>query len=165
MQVEVAKRAGQEVSSSGDGVYYVKDVRRADGRTHEVLLHKKQCCNYVVMHRQPCRHMVCVFHKCGMLGNTSRATNQTIRNFWPKCFHSDNYLKMYKDKNIRQPGIYTGKYLGPEELRVSRPLQRPTKRGRPKTARYRSSRRTVKDVRQSMGPRNYEYYSNVLEHF
>ena len=117
-QVAVTQRSGQEVTSSGAGVYYVQDVRRADGRTHEVLLDKQECCDYVVMNQQPCRHMVCVFHHQSMLGNSERLTQQTINNFWPKWFHCDNYLKMYKDKTIRQPEVYTGKYTGPDELRV-----------------------------------------------
>ena len=164
-QVEVAKRAGQEVVSSGAGTYYVKDVTRADGRRHEVLLEQQKCCNYVVMHKQPYRHFVCVFHKEGLLGHSKRNTMQTIRKFWPKYFYSDNYLKMYEDKTIRQPEIYAGKYVGPEHLRVGSPVQRPKKRGRPKTARYRSKRRTVKDVRESMGPLTHAYYLQVLEHF
>ena len=164
-QVAVAQRSGQEVTSSGAGVYYVQDVRRADGRTHEVLLDKQECCDYVVMNRQPCRHMVCVFHHQAMLGNSERLTQQTINNFWPKWFHCDNYLKMYKDKTIRQPEVYTGEYTGPDELRVRRPYQRPYKRGRPKTARYKWKRRTVQDVARSMGPPTHIYYQEVLEHF
>ena len=164
-QVEVAKRAGQEVVSSGSGVYYVQDVRRADARTHEVLLNKMQCCNYVVMHKQPCRHMVCVFHKCGMLGGTRRVTEQTIRKFWPKCFLSDNYQKMYQNKSLRQPEVYTGKYLGPDHLRVLRPRQRPTKRGRPKKKRYTWKRRTVASVAANMTTVTHAHYHDVLEFF
>ena len=160
----MAQRSDQEVVSSGAGVYYVKDVRRADGRTHEVLLDNK-CCEYFVMHKQPCRHMVCVFHKEGMLGNTQSTTNQTIHRYWSRCFHSDNYLNMYQGKFIRQPEVYTGPYLGPEDLRVLKPVLRPKKRGRPKTARYKSKRRTVKDVVASMGPPSHLYYQEVLEHF
>ena len=159
----MAKRAGQEVVSSGDGVYYVQDVRRADAKTHEVLLNKKQCCNYVVMHKQPCRHMVCVFHKCAMLGGSRRVTEQTIKSFWPKYFHSDVYQKMYQNKSLRQPEVYSGKYLGPQHLVVLRPTQRPKKRGRPKKARYRWKRRTVASVAASMGPITHLHYQNVLE--
>ena len=161
-QVGVAKRSGQEVTSSGAGVHYVEDVRKPDGRTHEVLLEKHQCCDHVVMNQQPCRHMVCVFHKQGMLSTSERRTRATINNFWPKCFHSDNYLNMYKDKIIRQPEVYTGKYVGPDEFRVGKPYQPPIKRGRPKTKRYQWKRRTVKDLR---GPVTHEYYQDVLTFF
>ena len=157
--------AGQEVTSSGAGVYYVQDVRRTQGRTHEVLLDKKECCNYVVMHRQPCRHMVCVFSKQGLLSTNKRLTLQTIRKFWPKHFHSDMYLRMYKDKTIRQPEVYAGKYVGPDELRVRRPFQPRKRRGRPKIKRYQFKRRTVKDVEQSMGPPTHAFYQQVLHHF
>ena len=145
-QVAVAQHSDQEIMLSDNGVYYVQHVRRADGRTHEGFLERNKCCDYVVMHKQPCRHMVCVFNKKGMLGNSQHSTNQTIRRYWSKCFHSNNYLNMYKDKTIRQPEVYTGKYVGPEDLHVLLPVQRPAKRGRPKTARYKSKRRTVKDV-------------------
>ena len=164
-QVAVAKRSGQEVTSSGAGVYYVTDVRRAEGRTHEVLLDSQECCDYVVMHQQPCRHMVCVFYKQGLLSTSKRLTDQTINNFWPKCFHSDNYLKMYQDKTIRQPEIYTGKYVGPDELRVRRPFQPARKRGRPKIRRYTWKRRTVRDVERSMGEATHAYYQDVLQYF
>ena len=158
----MAQRAGQEVTSSGAGVYYVQDIRRPDGRTHEVLLDKKQCCDHVVMHQQPCRHMVCVFSKQGMLSTNQRTTDAAIRNFWPKYFHSDNYLKMYEGKTIRQPELYTGKYVGPEDLRVLRPYQPPVKRGRPRTKRIRWKRRSVKDVR---GPVTHAIYQDVLTYF
>ena len=161
-QVAVAKRSGQEVTSSGAGVFYVENIRRPDGRTHEVLLDKYQCCDYVVMHQQPCRHMVCVFHKQRMLCTNERTTRAAIHNFWPKCFHSDNYLKMYEDKTIRQPEVYAGKYVGPDEFRVGKPYQPPIKRGRPKTKRYTWKRRSVKDLR---GPVTHEYYQDVLEYF
>ena len=164
-QVAIAKRAGQEVTSSGAGVYYVTNVRSADSRMHEVLLDRKKCCDYVIMHRQPCRHMVCVFHKQGLLGNNKRATEQTIRKFWPKYLHSDNYLKMYEGKTIRQPLLYTGEYTGPDELRIRRPRQPKRKRGRPKIARYKWKRRTVKDVEMQMGPPTHAYYQQVLHFF
>ena len=164
-QVAVAKRSGQEVTSSGAGVYYVQDVRRADGRTHEVLLQNQKCCEYVIMHKQPCRHMVCVFHHEKLLGGSTRNTDATIRRYWPKYFHSDNYLRMYKDKVIRQPEVYSGPYTGPNDLRVLRPNQRPKKRGRPKTARYKWKRRTLKSVEESMGRISHAHYQEVLEHF
>ena len=161
----MAKRAGQEVVSSGADIYYVQDIRRADARTHEVQLNKMQCCNYVVMHRQPCRHMVCVFHKCGMLGSGKRVTEQTIRKFWPKCFLSDNYQKMYQNKSLRQPKVYAGKYLGPAHLVVGRPTQRPKKRGRPKKQRYTWKRKTVASVAANMTTVTHAHYQNVLEFF
>jgi len=164
-QVAIAKRSGQEVTSSGAGVYYVQDVRRADGRTHEVLLQRQKCCNYVVMHKQPCRHMVCVFHHENLLGGSRRNTDATIRRYWPKYFHSDNYLRMYKGKIIRQPEVYSGPYLGPDALRVLRPTQRPKKRGLPKTARYKWKRKTAKSVAESMGRVYHAHSQEVLEHF
>ena len=164
-QVAVAQRAGQEVTSSGAGVYYVTNVRSTNGRQHEVLLDKKQCCDHVVMHQQPCRHMVCVFYKIGLLGNNRRTTEQTIRKFWPKYFHSDNYLKMYEGKTIRQPLLYTGKYTGPPELRVLRPRQPKRKRGRPRITRWTWRRKTVKDVERQMGPPTHAQYQQVLRFF
>ena len=161
----MAKRAGQEVVSSGAGVYYVEDIRRADAKTHEVLLNKMQCCNYVVMHKQPCRHMVCVFSKIGMLGGSRRVTEQTIRAFWPKCFHSDNYQKMYQNKSLRQPEIYTGKYLGPPNLVVLRSTQSKKRRGRKKKNRYRWKRMRVADVAATMGAITHACYQDVLEFF
>ena len=80
-QVTVAKHSGQEVTSRGSGVYYVQDVRKPDARTHELLLDKKQCCDYVVIYQQPCKHMVCVFHKQDMLSTSERTTDATIHNF------------------------------------------------------------------------------------
>ena len=135
------------------------NVRSAAGRMHEVLLDSKKCCDYVTMHKQPCRHMVCVFHKKGLLGNNKRATEQTIRKFWPKCFHSDNYLKMYEGKTIRQPLVYTGKYTGPEELRIDPPWQPKRKRGRPKITRY---SQVEKKNRQGRGERNGSANSCLL---
>jgi hypothetical protein len=164
-QVEVAKRAGQEVVSSGEGVYYVEDVRKADAKTHEVLLHKQKCCNYVVMHNQPCRHMVCVFHKEGMLGGSSRKTDQTIRTYWPKYVHSDNYQKMYQNVRLRQPEVYTGKYLGPHHLIVLRPRQRPLPRGRKRKARYTWKKTTKATVAANMGAITHAHYESVLEFF
>ena len=56
-------------------------------------------------------------------------------------------------------------YVGPDDLRVLRPTQRPKKRGRPKTARYKWKRRTVKSVAESMGRVYHAHYQDVLEHF
>ena len=69
---------------------------------------------------------------------------------------------MYKYKTIRQPEVYTGKYVGPEDLHVLLPVQRPAKRGRPKKARCKSKRRTVKDVEVSIGSPTHLYYEEVL---
>ena len=161
----MAKRAGQEVVSSGDGVYYVEDVNTTNPRTHEVLLHKKKCCHYVVKHKQPCRHMVCVFHKCGLLGASRRTTEQTIRTFWPKCFHSDNYQKLYQNIRLRQPEVYSGKYLGPHDLIVLRPRQRPVPRGRKRKARYTWKKVTRATVAANMGAITHAHYESVLEFF
>ena len=164
-QVEVAKHASQAVVSSGPGVYYVQDVRSADAKMHEVMVDEQpyQCCNYVVMHKQPCRHMVCVFHKNGMLGSSRRLTERTLRTFWPKYFHSDNYKKMYENVRLRQPEVYTGKYLGPEDLVVLRPKQRPAKRGRKRKARYRWQKTTKATVKANMGAITHAHYEEVRE--
>ena len=164
IQVAIAKRAGQEVTSSGEGVFYVEDVQNAGGKTYEVVLDRPKCCDHAIMHKQPCRHMVCVFHKAEMLGGSQRTSQQTIRRFWPKCFHCDVYKRMYAGKVIRQPEIYTGPYLGPDSLRILKPNQRPAKRGRPKRKRFQWKRKTVKDVINSMGHIEYHsYYQEVLE--
>ena len=162
IQVAIAKRAGQEVTSSGNGVFYVEDVRHADGKMHEVILDGPKCCGHAIMHKQPCRHMVCVFHKEQMLGGIARTSEQTIRKFWPKCFHSDVYKRMYADKCIRQPEIYAGPYLGPDELRILKPKQSPVKRGRPKNKRYRWKKKRVSDV---TGRVYHAQYQGVLQCF
>ena len=161
IQVAIAKRAGQEVTSSGNGVFYVEDVRNADGKTYEVVLDRPKCCDHSIKHKQPCRHMVCVFHKEHMLGGSQRNSEQTVRRFWPKCFHCDVYQRMYADKVIRQPETYTGPYLGPDALRILPPKQRKAKRGRPKRKRYQWRRQTVQDVINSMG--NIELHSHYQE--
>ena len=114
-----------EVVSSGAGVYYVKDVPRADDRRYEVL----HVGELATQHKS---REIKQFAGTGQ--NAFIATTTLTR------------VNMYKDKTIRQPEAYTGKYVGPEDLLVLRSVQCPVKRGRPKTARYKSKRRTVKDV-------------------
>ena len=57
---------GGGVPSTVSSVLVSAMILTDDDMTHEVLLKHQKCCNYVVMHKQPCRHMVCVFHheKC-----------------------------------------------------------------------------------------------------
>ena len=166
IQVAVAKRAGQEVTSSGHGVYYVEDVRHAGGKTYEVMLDSPKCCDHAIMHKQPCRHMVCVFHKEKMLGGLQRTSQQTIYKFWPKCFHCNVYKRMYTGKVIRQPETYTGEYLGPDALRILKPTQRPAKRGRPKRKRYQWKKTKLADVIKSMGEIEiHSHYQEVLRFF
>ena len=98
-------------------------------------------------------------------GHEARHRTDRSQVFWPKCFLSDNYHKMYKNKSLRQPEVYSGKYLGPDHLRVLRPTQRPKKRGRPKKKRYTWKRRTVASVAANMTTVTHAQYHDVLEFF
>ena len=105
LQTEIAKRAGYQVQSGGTNeIFYVKDVRSPEGKVHEVNLRQPNCCAYVIKHKQPCRHMVPVFHACGTM-STRRKTAEAIRKYWPKWAHADNYLHMYTGKEIRRPSL------------------------------------------------------------
>ena len=85
-QVELAKRSGYVVVS-GDGagkLYYVKNIAKADGKQYEVDMRRGMdtvdCCEHVCEHKQPCRHMVCVFWQQKMLSN-QRKMKQVVHDF------------------------------------------------------------------------------------
>lgn len=84
IQTEYAKRTGLEVTSAGNGVFYVEDLRTAEHNEYEVDtrrgLTSVKCCHYVTKHKLPCRHLVPVFHKCGMMA-TARQSRSTIRKY------------------------------------------------------------------------------------
>lgn len=162
-QTEIAKRAGFVVQPGGsNGIYYVKDVRTPEATEYEVNLAKPECCAYVSMHKQPCRHMVPVLYSQGLM-DSARATQASLRRFWPKWALAARYRDMYEGKSIRKPKLYTGPYVGPEADRLASPKLTKKKRGRPKRKRYRWKPQTVKTV-QEMLPVVYNVeYNAVLE--
>jgi hypothetical protein len=83
IQVEIAKRSGNQVLAGGGDIYRVKNMAKPERPAFEVNLQKPECCPYYATHRQPCRHMIIVFHHKGMLGGTARQTRQTIEKWWP----------------------------------------------------------------------------------
>ena len=88
-----------------------------------------------------------------------------LRTFWPKYFHTDNYQNMYKNVRLRQPEVFTGKYLGPDDLIVRRPRQRPVPRGRKRKARFTWKKTTRATVAANMGAITHAHYESVLEFF
>ena len=116
MQKEIAKRTGYEVSCGGTtNVYYCKDNRSAEGTEYEIDFTKNldsvSCCDYVSMHRLPCRHCVPVFFKRGMF-STRRKTQATITAFWPKWALAEVYREMYTGKSVLRPHVYGGEFAG-----------------------------------------------------
>jgi len=163
-QTEIAKRAGFVVQPGGsNGIYYVKDVRTAEGKEYEVNLDKPECCAYVSMHKQPCRHMVPVLYSQGLMG-TARATQASLHRFWPKWALAQRYKDMYTGKSIRKPKLYTGPYVGPEADRLGPPKITKKKRGRPKRKRYRFKAQTVKTVQERLPVVYNVEYNAVLEY-
>ena len=74
------------------------------------------CCEHVHVHKQPCRHMVCVFWKLGML-TSKRKVRTCINTFWPKWTQSDVLLQAYTNKSVARLVSYTHLTL-PTILRV-----------------------------------------------
>ena len=163
MQTEIAKRAGFEVLPGGsNGIYYVKDVRTPEGKEYEVNLAQPNCCAYVSMHQQPCRHMVPVLYSQGLMA-TARQTQQSLHRFWPKWALADQYKQMYAGRSIRKPELYTGPFRGPDTERVAPSKLCKRKRGRPKRKRYKWKAKTVQSVKQRL-PHVYNLeYRGVLQ--
>ena len=133
-QVELAKRNGNVVVRGGGDVFYVENRRKPDAPQYEVVLSKPDCCQYVHMHLQPCRHMAAVIFSQGLMRN-SRMAKTTIQKYWPKWAHAQVYLRTYKDRAIRQPKLYPGKYTGPEADRMGKPIVPRRRPGRPRKER------------------------------
>ena len=165
IQVEIAKRSGNQVLAGGGDIYRVKNMAKPERPAFEVNLQKPECCPYYATHRQPCRHMIIVFHHKGMLGGTARQTRQTIEKWWPKCFKSEYYVHMYKDKCVRCPKTYPGPFTGPDADRCEPPKQTHAKRGRPKKQRYRWSKQTKKTVKDRMPIVYRADYASCMRHF
>lgn len=104
MQTEIAKRSGLKVSSCGGEVFHLKDMRTPQGKEYEVNLAKPDCCDYVHTHKLPCRHMVVVFHKRGLM-SSARKVGTTINRFWPKWAHAAEYLKIYERRCVHIPEV------------------------------------------------------------
>ena len=165
MQVEIAKRSGNEILAGGGDIYRVKNITKAEKPAFEVNLQNVACCPYYNTHLQPCRHMVIVFHYKKMLGGTARRTKQTIEKWWPKWFKSEYYVRMYAGKSIRVPKTYTGPFTGPPGDICDPPSQKHRRPGRPKKARYRWSKQTKKTVQERMPTVYHQHYAACLEHF
>ena len=75
--MELAKRNGNVVIGGGRDVFYVENRRKPDAPQFELVLSNPDCCQYVHMHLQPCRHMAAVFFFKGLMRN-SRMTKTTI---------------------------------------------------------------------------------------
>ena len=163
IQVEIARRTNYEVTPAGNRIFYVQDKGRADAEQYEVNLDKPECCCYQLEHKQPCRHMVCVFFKEGMLGPNQRRARQTLEKYWPKCFHAEKVKALYANRGVRLPQIYCGKFQGPDGERILPPAQRPARRGRPKKARYRYKPKTLRDVEATRPTVFNPDYTDVIE--
>jgi len=150
IQLEIAKRTNYEVTAAGNRIFYVQDQHRPDARQYEVNLLKPECCFYISEHRQPCRHLVCVFAKEHMLGPNLRTARKTMETYWPQCFHAEKVRELYGNRGVRLPEIYCGNFKGPAQERILPPVQKAKPRGRHKKKRYRYKPKTVADVRTSM---------------
>ena len=165
MQVEIAKRSGNQVLAGGGHIYRVKNMAKPERPAFEVNLQKPECCPYYNTHRQPCRHMIIVFHYKGMLGGSERRTKQTIQKWWPKFFKSEYYLHMYQGKSVRVPKTYTGPFTGPDGDRCEPPKQTHAKPGRPKKERYRWRKQTKKTIQERMPIVYHADYASCMHHF
>ena len=148
----------------GNGIFYVQDQDRAEAEQYEVNLDKPACCCYLIEHRQPCRHLVCVFFKQNMLGPNVRTANRTLETYWPKCFHAEKVRDLYANRGVRLPQIYCGKFRGTAGDRILPPHQRPARKGRPKKKRYRQKQKSLKDVRQSRPTVFNPEYNDVIRY-
>ena len=169
-QVELAKRSGYAVVS-GDGagkLFYVQNMQKADGEQIEVDMRdgmkSVDCCAYVHMHRQPCRHMVPIFWKFNMM-NGARGVAQCVNNFWPKWAKAVTLLQAYQSKSVARPKIYAGKFVGDAADRIAPPKQGVKKRGRPKKKRYRYKKQTVQSIIDKLPTVYNERYGAVLQFF
>ena len=169
-QVELAKRSGYTVVS-GDGVsklFYLDNMNEADADLKEVDMRRGMqsvnCCEHVHIHKQPCRHMVCVFWKLGMLRG-KRKVAQCVNKFWPKWSIANVLLQAYISKSVARPQIYGGKFVGNHDDRIKPPKQSAKKRGRPKKKRYKYRKQTVKSIKQRMPTVYNAQYASVLDYF
>ena len=167
LQNEIAKRTGYEVTRGGTTqVYYVKNNKSAEGKEYEVDFTKKldsvACCVYVAKNELPCRHCIPVFYKRGMFSNR-RKSEATIAAFWPKWARADVYRDMYAGKSVLRPELYAGPFTGPNEDRRKEPVQDHKPRGRPKKARYRGKKKTVKSIKQALPTVYHPYYEEIME--
>ena len=163
IQLEIAKRTGYDVTASGNRIFYVKDRNRADSKQYEVRLDKPACCDYWLEHRQPCRHLICVFAKLHLLGPNVRRARQTMETYWPKWAHAYKVRDLYADRGIRQPTVYFGKFIGPDNERILSPLQSAAKRGSPRKKMYRFKPKTVEDVKTRMPVVYNPDYADLLQ--
>ena len=164
-QVEIAKRSAYEVDCAGDKVYYVRDVRTPDGVEYEVNikndLKSVKCCPYITMHGLPCRHVVPVFFKVGLLRGRNRVN--TIKKFWPKWAMAKYYAHMYAKYSVFRPTLHAGPFKGDDADLLAPPEQTHRKRGRPRKERYRHKPKTVKTVQERLPIVYHQQYSEVLE--
>jgi hypothetical protein len=165
VQVEIAQRSGNLVMGGGGDIFRVKNIKSPGNQTFEVNLKKIECCNYYQQKSLPCRHMIIVFHYTGDLGGSARKTRQTIEKWWPKWSKSEYYVQMFRDKSIRIPKSYPGPFTGEDHHKCAPPTQKHRKPGRPKVARYKGKKRTVKTIREQMPIVYHAEYASVLQHF
>ena len=163
IQVEIAKRTAYKVTPAGNRTFYVQDRNRAEAKQYEVNVDKPACCEYWTEHRQPCRHLACVFAKLGMLGPSVRRARQTMEAYWPKWAHAERVKELYATRGIRQPAVYCGKFQGPDDQRILPPLQSAAKRGRPRKKRFRSKPKTVADVKARMPTVHNPDYADLIQ--
>jgi len=169
-QVEIAKRSGFEVvGADGAGkLFYVQNLQRADAEHVEVDMRRGlesvNCCSHVSIHKQPCQHMVCVFWKYEMM-STARKVDLCVKKFWPKWARAQVLLQAYKTKRIARPHMYGGPFIGDDADRIGMPIQRSKPKGRPKKARFKYRKRTVKSIAKVMPRVFHAQYSSVLEFF
>lgn len=109
--------------------------------------------------------MIIVWHFTGDLGHSSRKVAATVAKWWPKWCKSKYYVQMYKDKSIRIPKTYAGPFTGEDDDKCEPPTQAHRRPGRPKKARYKGPKKTVKSVKQQMPIVYHSEYASVLEYF
>lgn len=164
IQVEIAKRTSYSVTPAGANTFYVRNTDRPEATQYEVNLDKPACCDYWGEHLQPCRHLVCVFAKLSMLGPSVRRARQTMESYWPKWAHAEKVQELYANRGIRQPGVYSGKFRGPDTERIEPPLQSAVRRGRPRKERFRYKPKTVDDVKARLPVIHNPDYADLVLH-
>ena len=109
--------------------------------------------------------MDAVFFSQGLMRN-SRMAKTTIYKYCPKWAHSQVYLRTYKDRAIRQPKLYPGKYTGPDAGRMDKPIVPRRKAGRPRKERIgkRKSGTAAQRIAQRMPTVYYPEYAALMEH-
>ena len=127
-QTEIAARSGHNVQRGGDGLFYVGGGQ--SGKSYEVDLVNKTCCDWVTEFKMPCRHFVPVFHHQGMMA-TRELTEATIKEFWPKWALVETWVKAYTGKRVKVPPVYSGPSREPEADNMAPPRQPHKRPGRP----------------------------------